>query len=112
VVFAPALPIAPTQAAQQKAAGEGHTLLALARGVLYGLDSRNGEVRWARRTSADAAGLPVRLPPTPLTHELALVLAGEQNILAAIDVESGLEVWRHALDSPCLAGPLVCAGRV
>ena len=82
-------------------------ILALVRGVLYGLNQGTGEVQWARRVGIDMATLPVRLPATSSSPELFLVISAERNTLMAIVAESGEVHWRHQLNAPCLGRPLV-----
>lgn len=82
-------------------------VLALVRGVLYGLAQSNGEVRWARRLGIDTSTLPLRLPPTPATPEMFLVLSADTRTLTAVRAENGGLLWRRTFDAPCLGRPLV-----
>ena len=72
-------------------------LLALVRGVLYGLRQQDGEVVWAMRVGIDTTRLPVRVPRTPNAPELALVLSADTLALTAVNVVTGETLWRHAL---------------
>jgi outer membrane protein assembly factor BamB len=91
-------------------------VLALARGVLYALDQNTGEERWATRVGIDTETLPVRLPATPTSSELFLVLSADRNTdrgkimaLAALD---GSVLWQHQLSAPCLGKPVIVPGAV
>jgi outer membrane protein assembly factor BamB len=75
----------------------GRVVVALARGVLYGLEPADGRLRWARRVGADAAELPVRVPETPVAPERLLVLAADGRALTAVEAASGRLLWRHPL---------------
>jgi outer membrane protein assembly factor BamB len=93
-------------------AAEEGTIFALARGVLYALSERSGHVRWATRVGIDTTALPVRLPPTDTSPELALVLSADTNRLTARRVDNGKPVWEHSLgQSPCLGQPVVVGRR-
>src|SRR5262249_27074550 len=85
-------------------------VFALARGVLYALDPRQGDVLWARRVGADTTLLPLRLPASPFAPEIALVLSSDSQALSALETASGRSLWEHQLEEPCLGQP-VLAGR-
>src|SRR5262249_56504527 len=89
----------------------GRVVLALVRGVLYGLDQGNGRVLWAMRVGIDTAALPLRLPATDTSREVFLVLSAERNTLRAVDAESGDPLWEHRLSAPCLGRPPIIRKR-
>jgi hypothetical protein len=86
-------------------------ILALVRGVLYGLDPDNGRLRWARRIGVDSTSLPVRLPATKTSAERLLVLSEDGKALRALDAASGTPLWRHDLAAPCPGRPVVVGDR-
>lgn len=114
IAFASAVPVpAALQASGLRDdASAPQIVLALARGVLHGVDSRTGQVRWLRKIGADAVQLPLRLSATPIAPELAVFIGGDQNVICAIDLATGADVWRQRLDSPCLAQPLLVGKRL
>jgi outer membrane protein assembly factor BamB len=85
----------------------GGVVLALVQGVLYALDRNSGDWRWAARVGIDTTTLPVRLPSTPSSPELFLVLSADGNMLMALAAEDGSIRWRQALSAPCLGRPVV-----
>jgi len=86
-------------------------VFALARGVLYALDAKDGQVRWARRVGIDTATLPVRVPAGEINAELVLVLSSDTNTLTACDVQSGEALWSYHLGQPCLGRPVLVGRR-
>jgi outer membrane protein assembly factor BamB len=85
--------------------------LALARGVLYALAQNSGDLLWATRVGIDTATLPVRLPVTPTSPEMVLVVSADRNTLRALDARSGKLIWQHELEQPCLGRPVVVRNR-
>jgi outer membrane protein assembly factor BamB len=85
-------------------------VFALVRGVLYALAPGKGEVLWARRVGADTTLLPLRLPVSPTTPEIALVLSSDRRTVSALEVPTGRALWEHQLEEACLGQP-VLAGR-
>lgn len=81
-------------------------VLALARGVLYGLKKSNGQARWALRVGVDTTTLPVRVPAGEAVPERILVLSSDRQTLAALDSD-GTRLWEYRLDSPCLGRPAI-----
>lgn len=83
-------------------------VLALVRGVLYGLAQDTGAVRWATRVGIDTSTLPVRVPATLVHPEMFLVLSADTTTLTAIDT-SGTPCWRapYRLSAPCLGRPVI-----
>src|SRR5262249_54052577 len=96
--------------AADKAAGDG-VVFALARGMLYALAQKDGELLWATRVGIDTTTLPVRLPAGETTPEIALVLSSDTNVLTARDVRTGRVRWRHDLEAPCLGRPALIGNR-
>lgn len=88
------------------------TVFALARGVLYALDGRDGQLRWARRVGIDNQHLPVRLPATSTIPELAIIVSTDDRTLSAVAVNTGEVAWQHVLDEPCLGQPVLMGARV
>jgi len=80
--------------------------LALARGVLYALDRRSGQVRWVIRVGIDTTTLPVRVPRTAASPERILVLSADTEMLTALD-EDGIILWKYRLSKPCLGRPVI-----
>ncbi|MCS6976875.1 MAG: PQQ-binding-like beta-propeller repeat protein [Gemmatales bacterium] len=89
------------------ASPEAPVVLALDRGVLYGLSQADGQVRWAMRVGIDTTLLPARLRAGPAQPELALVLSAVDNTVSAVETTTGRTQWHYQLDSPCSAGPIL-----
>jgi outer membrane protein assembly factor BamB len=85
-------------------------VLALDRGVLYGLKRNSGAVRWARRVGIDTRTLPVRVPPSPGNEERILVLSTDARTLTALNTR-GRRVWTYALTERSLGRPVVVEGK-
>jgi hypothetical protein len=81
-------------------------VLALVRGVLYGLRQADGAVQWAMRVGIDTTQLPVHIPPVGGSPELILVTSADTYTLTALD-PSGREVWRYRLSAPSLGRPVI-----
>jgi tetratricopeptide (TPR) repeat protein len=101
-------PVGKTEAAP----GPGTIVLALARGVLYALDSKTGNLVWARRVGVDVSDTPLRIAAEADMPERAVVVSSDSRILAAVDVATGVALWRHQLDGVCLARPLLVDGKL
>ncbi len=86
------------------------TVLALCRGVLYGMSQTNGQVRWAVRVGIDTTSLPVRVPAGVGSSERILVLSSDTRTLTAVDGR-GTTLWRYRLGAPCLGRPAVVGNR-
>lgn len=86
---------------------EGPVVLALDRGVLYGLSQGDGQVRWAMRVGIDTTLLPARLRAGPAQPELALVLSAVDNTVSAVETVTGRTQWHYQLDAPCSSGPIL-----
>ena len=82
-------------------------VLALVRGVLYGLDQGTGQVRWVTRVGVDTTTLPVRLPASPTSPELFLVVSAAQNSVMTLVAQTGQVYWKHKLSAPCLGRPVI-----
>jgi outer membrane protein assembly factor BamB len=87
-------------------------VLALARGVLYALESDRGEVRWAVRVGADTTALPLWLPATAAAPDQVLVLSSDSKTLSGLDALTGATRWCRSLAAPCLGRPVLVADRV
>jgi outer membrane protein assembly factor BamB len=85
-------------------------VLALARGVLFGLRQSDGEWLWARRVGIDTAHLPVRVRQNVNPHELALYVAADTSMLTAVNVQTGVTLWKYYLGAAS-RGRLVVIGR-
>jgi outer membrane protein assembly factor BamB len=81
-------------------------VLALARGVLYALKRRNGEVKWTLRVGIDTTALPVTVPARVGSRERILVLSADTETLTAVDAD-GRTLWAYRLSKPCLGRPVV-----
>src|SRR5262249_46000716 len=79
--------VAEHPSAASRSPGE-EVVFALARGVLYALGAKSSEVYWAARVGLDTMTLPVRLPLTESTPEIALVLSSDNGTLVAREVQS------------------------
>ena len=77
--------------------GEEGTYFAVARGVLYAFGS-DGRLRWVKRLGVDSHRLPVLLPASASSPELAIVVSTAENALLALSVNDGKERWRRQLD--------------
>jgi outer membrane protein assembly factor BamB len=89
---------------------EEGTVLALVRGVLYALRQHDGAVEWAMRVGIDTTTLPVRVPATPSSPELILVLSADTYTLRALDL-SGRQVWKYHMTAPSLGRPVIIKNR-
>lgn len=86
-------------------------VFALARGVLYALEPKRGEPRWARRVGQETTQLPQALPATATLPARLLILASGRNTLSLVAADSGQILWEHALSGPCWGQPLLIDGR-
>ncbi len=86
--------------------------LAQARGVLYGMDPHNGKLLWAYRVGLDNEAPPLRIPATPIWNERLLVLSSDRYTVSALEAESGREIWKQQLTSPCLGRPVLLKDRI
>ncbi|MBI3962705.1 MAG: PQQ-binding-like beta-propeller repeat protein, partial [Deinococcus sp.] len=80
------------------ARGDQTLVAALPGGMVYGLDSYQGRVRWTAQAG------PLAGPALAVADHLALVAA--QNQLAAFDLLTGQAVWNTWLDSPTRVAPV------
>lgn len=85
-------------------------VLALSRGVLYGLNNTTGRIVWAVRVGIDTTTLPVRVPASVGNEERILVLSSDTNTLTALNV-NGDTLWRYQLEAPSLGRPVVVGQR-
>lgn len=86
-------------------------VLALVRGLLYGLERNSGKVRWAVRVGIDTTTLPVRVPARAGSEERILALSSDDPpTLTALDT-GGNELWRYRLGAPVLGRPVVVEQR-
>ncbi len=98
------------KAAAPQGTGPG-VVFAIARGVLYALAAGDGRLLWVTRVGIDSTTLPVRVPATETTPELALVIAAEPPAVSARNLLTGEERWHFPLPAPCLGRPVVVDGR-
>lgn len=82
------------------------TVLALMRGLLYGLRRADGKARWAVRLGVDTTALPVRVPGRAGSQERILALSSDTATLTALDA-GGNELWRYRVGTPVLGRPVV-----
>ncbi|MBY0526914.1 MAG: PQQ-binding-like beta-propeller repeat protein [Gemmataceae bacterium] len=108
---APGLLVAPRVDATGATVKSPGVVFALARGVLYALNEKDGSVRWARRVGIDMTTLPVRLPAGETNAELVLVLSSDTNTLTACDAFTGEAQWSYDLGQPCLGRPVIVGRR-
>ncbi|MFQ3652566.1 MAG: PQQ-binding-like beta-propeller repeat protein, partial [Gemmataceae bacterium] len=85
-------------------------VLALSRGVLYGLSESTGQIRWARRLGIDTTTLPVRVPAGRGSSERILALSSDSARLDALDPDGNI-LWIYRLGTPSLGRPLVVGQR-
>lgn len=81
-------------------------VLAVARGLLYALDGRDGRRVWACRVGLDVGELPTRVPARGDAPELVVVVSAEPAALTARDVRTGAVAWHQPLEAPCLGRPV------
>ena len=89
---------------------EEGTVFALVRGVLYAQRQSDGAIKWAMRVGIDTTTLPVRVPATPSSPELILVVSADTYKLTALDM-SGREMWEYQLSGPSLGRPVIIKNR-
>jgi len=99
-------PLMPGTGSPGKAPPNDRIVLALVRGVLYGLKQSNGEVKWALRVGIDTTTLPVRVPARAGSQERILVLSSDTKQLTALDLD-GNALWRYQLNGAVLGRPIV-----
>jgi outer membrane protein assembly factor BamB len=86
---------------------------AVARGILYALNERDGSVRWFTRVGIDSTEIPVRVPPgAGLETETVLVVGTEPPSLTARDVGTGQPRWQQPLAAGPRGRPIVVERRV
>ena len=67
---------------------------------MYRLSRKNGKVEWMWRTGADIVGLPA-------VDEHSVFFVSLDNVLRALDRDSGVQQWRRALPGRPIAGPQI-----
>ena len=82
-------------------------VFALARGVLYALRQSDGDVLWAMRVGIDTTHLPLRVPPSGNTPELALVLSADTLTLTAVNARTNALVWEHRMARRAIGRPVI-----
>jgi outer membrane protein assembly factor BamB/tetratricopeptide (TPR) repeat protein len=75
-------------------------------GVLYAVDPRHGDLRWARRLGIDSRHLPLRL------GDGLIAILGDRRSVALLDAKSGRTSWEHPLGSSCVTAPTVVGDRL
>lgn len=88
------------------------TFLAMARGILYALDERTGELLWAQRVGADTTDPPTRYAPDDGSGDVALVTSDVAGVpgLTARRLRTGEALWHQPLPARA-AGPAVVVAR-
>jgi outer membrane protein assembly factor BamB len=81
-------------------------VFAVARGLLYALDARDGRRLWACRVGLDSPELPARIAATADDPDLILVATSDPPGLTARDVRTGVALWHQPLEAPCLGRPV------
>ncbi|MCE9534641.1 MAG: hypothetical protein K8T89_26500, partial [Planctomycetes bacterium] len=114
MLFAPRLDPSAKSQAPSPPPGPATMFFALARGILYALDTVDGHVRWATRVGVDGDILPLHIPATDLHPELAIVVTndGSKSSLTARLAQTGEAFWHQPLPSACLAQPILIGQRV
>ena len=82
-------------------------VLALVRGVLYGLSQTNGQIVWAMRVGIDTTRLPLMVPAGPGRPPMVLALSADTSTLTALNAQTGEQLWRCRLSAPCLGQPVL-----
>lgn len=72
---------------------------------LYALAPRNGTVLWRWRTAADVVG-------RPAADDIHVYFLSFDNVLRALDRQTGAQRWRRPLPARYLAGPQAAAGAI
>jgi outer membrane protein assembly factor BamB len=81
-------------------------VFAVAHGLLYALDGRDGRRLWACRVGLDSPDLPARVAATGDEPDLILVATSDPPGLTARDVRTGAALWHQPLEAPCLGRPV------
>ena len=93
-------------AAPGRAPPNDPVVLAVSRGILYGLARTSGKIRWAVHVGVDTTALPVRVPESEGVPERILAPSADAKALDALDGE-GRRLWRYRMGAPCIGRPLV-----
>ncbi len=100
---------------QEVPAGKGHVVFALAEGGAYGLDASSGKVLWRRFVGYDVDGRSPACPPTPVDGKAgsdAILVDAAHNEILRVESATGKLRWRHPLDEPFDAHPVVADGQL
>jgi outer membrane protein assembly factor BamB len=105
--------VAPYLSGSRRVRGEKRAIVfGLVGGVLYALDAHSGEHVWARRVGVDTDALPVRLPETAYSPEIALIPSSDRRTISAVEIQTGRSVWEHVLSDLACGQPLVIGHRI
>jgi outer membrane protein assembly factor BamB len=96
---------------QGRRPGPDQVVLALARGILYAFDKRDGTLYWARRLGMDSDRLPISVRPTSTSPTSLIAVNSEDSELLSLDPSTGQVLWRYAVCHD-VAVPLTLAGGV
>ncbi len=100
---------------QEVPADKGQVVFALAEGGAYALDASTGKVLWRRFVGYDVDGRSPAFPPTPVDAKAgsdAILVDAAHNELLRVESASGKLRWRHPLEEPFDAHPVVADGQL
>jgi outer membrane protein assembly factor BamB len=117
--FGTSLRICPPVKTPPEVKDDSATVLAMARGTLYGLSAQTGKDRWALRTGQDLKDLPPRISQSLSGPDLAFVVTTEKtkdegfhSWLSCMNLTTGERVWARSLVGSCPAGPILMGTRL
>jgi outer membrane protein assembly factor BamB len=117
--FGTSLRICPPVKTPDGVKDDSGTVLAMARGTLYGLSAKTGKDRWALRVGQDLNDLPPRITQGADQPDLAFVVTTEQTKdegfhtwLSCMNLQSGERLWARRLSGVCSAGPILIGTRL
>ena len=116
----PASPLATVILAERRVGADapgaqGHVIFAVAGGVVYGLDAANGAVLWRSFVGFGADGLADGNVPKPVAAQRGsdvVLAAASHREVRRVEAATGRLVWRHAIEEPFRAEPVVAGGQV
>lgn len=117
--FGTSLRICPPVKTPPEGKDESATVLAMARGTLYGLSAQTGKDRWALRIGQDLKDLPPRISQGSTGPDVAFVTTiektkdeGFRTWLSCMNLITGERVWARPLAGSAAAGPILLGARL